>query len=67
MGVFYSVLIGVAAGVIAYGIVAALVAVNALRRHEDRKYRKMYEEHALQKRRVEGRLKMARDSLTERD
>ena len=67
MTVLYSVLIGVAAGVIAYGIVAALVAVNALRRHDDRKYRKMYEEHLLQKRRVEDRLEMARESLTEKD
>jgi hypothetical protein len=66
MGGFYSGLIAIAAGVIAYGIIASFVAARALVKHADREYKKMYEEHVVQKRRVEDRLKMARDALTEK-
>ena len=66
MSTFYPVLIGLVAGVIGYGIVAAVVALNALIKHKDLDYKRKYEEHLQQKRRVKDRLEMARESQTER-
>ena len=66
MGEFYTVLIGLAGGIVGYGVVAALVAANALVKHKDEEFKKRYQEHLERQRRVEARLKSARESLTER-